>query len=106
MINVQAIDIDTKGVVGFTRTMASMFEGCTNLKKDIIIPKNVDCVKGASLFTTVLASTALEREPNVFKTPLGEILFSNVEIQLAAVTEHPLERILLYRVKLEKERPI
>ena len=45
MINVQAIDIDTKGIVGFTRTMASMFEGCTNLKKDIIIPKNVDVVE-------------------------------------------------------------
>ena len=30
MINVQAIDIDVKGIVGFTRTMASMFEGCTN----------------------------------------------------------------------------
>ena len=45
MINVQAIDIDAKGVVGFTRTMASMFEGCTNLKKDIIIPKNADMVE-------------------------------------------------------------
>ena len=45
MINVQAIDIDTKGIVGFTRTMASMFEGCTNLKKDIIIPKNAEIVE-------------------------------------------------------------
>ena len=45
MINVQAIDVDTKGIVGFTRTMASMFEGCTNLKKDIIIPKNADVVE-------------------------------------------------------------
>ena len=45
MINVQAIDIDTKGIIGFTRTMASMFEGCANLKKDIIIPKNADVVE-------------------------------------------------------------
>ena len=45
MINVQAIDIDVRGVIGFTRTMASMFEGCANLKKDMIIPKNADIVE-------------------------------------------------------------
>ena len=45
MFNVQAIDIDVRGVIGFTRTMASMFEGCTNLKKDIIIPKNAEIVE-------------------------------------------------------------